>query len=100
VAISHGEGKFVVSEELAKKLFANGQVAFQYCDFEGNPTMDDPHNPNGSQYAIEGMVSSCGLILGKMGHSERKGDNLYKNITGNKVQNIFTNAIKYLKNDE
>lgn len=100
VAISHGEGKFVVSEELAKKLFANGQVAFQYCDFEGNPTMEDPHNPNGSQYAIEGMVSSCGLILGKMGHSERKGDNLYKNITGNKVQNIFTNAIKYLKNDE
>jgi len=100
VAISHGEGKFVVSEELAKKLFTNGQVAFQYCDFEGNPTMEDPHNPNGSQYAIEGMVSSCGLILGKMGHSERKGDNLYKNITGNKVQNIFTNAIKYLKNDE
>ena len=98
VAISHGEGKFVVSEELAKRLFANGQVAFQYCDFLGNPTMEDPHNPNGSQYAIEGMVSSCGLILGKMGHSERKGDNLYKNITGNKVQNIFTNAIKYFKN--
>lgn len=100
VAISHGEGKFVVSEELAKKLFANGQVAFQYCDFEGNPTMEDPHNPNGSQYAIEGMVSSCGLILGKMGHSERKGDNLYKNITGNKVQNIFTNAIRYFNNYE
>lgn len=98
VTISHGEGKFVVSPQVAKKLFSNGQVAFQYCDFQGDPTMDVPHNPNGSCFAIEGIVSPCGLILGKMGHSERKGDNLYKNITGNKVQNIFDNAIDYFMN--
>jgi phosphoribosylformylglycinamidine synthase len=98
VAISHGEGKFVVDKELAEELFHNGQVAFQYCDFEGNPSMDKNHNPNGSYYAIEGIVSKCGKILGKMGHSERKGENLYKNITGNKVQDIFTNAVNYLTN--
>ena len=97
VAISHGEGKFVVGKELADELFSNGQVAFQYCDFEGNPSMDKKHNPNGSYYAIEGIVSKCGKILGKMGHSERKGENLYKNITGNKVQDIFANAVDYLK---
>ena len=98
IAISHGEGKFVVDKELAEELFHNGQVAFQYCDFEGNPSMDKNHNPNGSYYAIEGIVSKCGKILGKMGHSERKGENLYKNITGNKVQDIFTNAVNYLTN--
>lgn len=98
VAISHGEGKFVVDKELAEELFHNGQIAFQYCDFEGNPSMDKKHNPNGSYYAIEGIVSKCGKILGKMGHSERKGENLYKNITGNKVQDIFTNAVNYLTN--
>jgi phosphoribosylformylglycinamidine synthase len=73
VAISHGEGKFVVSDEIAKQLFENHQVAFQYCDFEGNPSMDPKHNPNGSSFSIEGIVSPCGKILGKMGHSERKG---------------------------
>ena len=97
VAISHGEGKFVVSQEIVEQLFKNGQVAFQYCDFEGEPTMEDPHNPNGSMFAIEGIVSPCGLILGKMGHSERKGTHLYKNIYGNKVQNIFDNAVSYFK---
>ena len=97
VAISHGEGKFVVSQEIVEQLFKNGQVAFQYCNFKGEPTMEDPHNPNGSMYAIEGIVSPCGLILGKMGHSERKGTNLYKNIYGNKVQNIFDNAVNYFK---
>jgi phosphoribosylformylglycinamidine synthase len=100
VAISHGEGKFVVSDQIAKQLFQNGQVAFQYCDFEGTPTMQEPHNPNGSLYAIEGIVSPCGLILGKMGHSERKGSHLYKNIYGNKVQNIFDNAINYFKGNK
>jgi phosphoribosylformylglycinamidine synthase len=59
--------------------------------------MEDPHNPNGSMFAIEGIVSPCGLILGKMGHSERKGTHLYKNISGNKVQNIFDNAVNYFK---
>lgn len=97
VAISHGEGKFVVSDAMAQELFANGQVAFRYCDFEGNPTMQMEHNPNGSHYAIEGIVSKCGKILGKMGHSERKGDNLYKNIYGNKEQDIFANAVNYFK---
>ncbi|MDR3047477.1 MAG: phosphoribosylformylglycinamidine synthase subunit PurQ, partial [Bacteroidales bacterium] len=95
IPISHGEGKFIVEEPLAQKLFDNGQIAFQYCDFEGQPSMDEHHNPNGSYYAIEGIVSHNGLILGKMGHSERKGDHLYKNITGNKEQNIFRNAVRY-----
>lgn len=97
VAISHGEGKFVVSEAMAQELFANGQVAFRYCDFEGKPTMQMEHNPNGSHYAIEGIVSKCGKILGKMGHSERKGENLYKNIYGNKEQDLFANAVNYFK---
>jgi len=95
IAVSHGEGKFVVSQELAKQLFENGQVAFQYCDENGNVSMDPEDNPNGSFYAIEGIVSDNGLILGKMGHSERKGRNLYKNIDGNKVQDIFANAVSY-----
>lgn len=98
IAVSHGEGKFVVSEEMAKELFENGQVAFQYCDENGQPTMNPLDNPNGSFYAIEGIVSQDGLILGKMGHSERKGENLYKNIEGNKVQDLFKNAVDYFVN--
>ena len=77
IAVSHGEGKFVVSEELAKELFANGQVAFQYADAAGNPTAEAPWNPNGSSYAIEGIISQNGLILGKMGHTERYDCLLY-----------------------
>lgn len=95
IAVSHGEGKFVVNAELAKQLFENGQVAFQYCNENGEPSMDPIDNPNGSYYAIEGIVSNDGLILGKMGHSERKGENLYKNIEGNKTQDLFRNAVKY-----
>lgn len=98
IAVSHGEGKFVVSEEMAKELFENGQVAFQYCDENGQPTMNPLDNPNGSFYAIEGIVSQDGLILGKMGHSERKGENLYKNIEGDKVQDLFKNAVDYFVN--
>ena len=97
IAVSHGEGKFVVSQELAKQLFENGQVAFQYCDEAGNVSMDPEDNPNGSFYAIEGIVSDNGLILGKMGHSERKGRYLYKNIEGNKEQDIFANAVAYFR---
>lgn len=97
IAVSHGEGKFVVSEELAKQLFENGQVAFQYCDEAGNVSMNPLDNPNGSSYAIEGIVSPDGLILGKMGHSERKGENLYKNIDGDKFQDIFKNAVEYFR---
>ena len=95
IAVSHGEGKFVVSEEMAEELFANGQVAFQYADMEGNATTDAPHNPNGSSYGIEGIISKNGQILGKMGHTERYDDCLFKNIAGEKRQNIFANAVKY-----
>ena len=97
IAVSHGEGKFVVSEKMAKELFEHGQVAFQYCDENGNISMDPVDNPNGSFYAIEGIVSNDGLILGKMGHSERKGENLYKNIEGDKFQDLFQNAVDYFR---
>ena len=86
IAFSHGEGKFVVSPELAKELFAKGQVAFRYVD-----------NPNGSHYDIEGIVSPDGHILGKMGHSERYEDRLFKNIAGNCRQPIFENAVAYFR---
>ncbi|MEG2117195.1 MAG: phosphoribosylformylglycinamidine synthase subunit PurQ, partial [Clostridia bacterium] len=95
IALSHGEGKFVVNEKMAKELFDNGQVCFQYADLSGKATMESPHNPNGSYYAIEGITSFDGLVLGKMGHSERYENNIYKNITGNKHQNIFKNAVEY-----
>ena len=97
IAMSHGEGKFVVSEELAKELFAKGQVAFQYVDEDGNVTKESPENPNGSSYAIEGIISENGQILGKMGHSERYEENIFKNITGNKYQSLFDNAVKYFR---
>ena len=97
IAVSHGEGKFVVSDELAQELIANGQIAFQYVDDNNDATIVSPFNPNGSNYAIEGIISKDGLILGKMGHSERIEDNLYKNISGNKYQDIFKNAVAYFK---
>ena len=99
IAVSHGEGKFVVSEELAAKLFANGQVAFQYADPQTNAaTMESPYNPNGSYYAIEGIISPDGQILGKMGHSERYEKNVFRNIGGNPDQPLFRNAVNYFKN--
>lgn len=97
IAVSHGEGKFVVSEALAKQLFDNGQVAFQYIDLNGDITTKAPYNPNGSNYAIEGMISPNGQILGKMGHSERYDTNLFKNIYGEKKQSIFENAVNYFR---
>ena len=97
IAMSHGEGRLIVDSETAEKLFENGQVITQYVDINGNPTMDSVYNPNNSDYAIEGLISENGRILGKMGHSERTGTNLYKNIKGNKDQNIFINGIKYFK---
>ena len=97
IAMSHGEGRLIVDSETAEKLFKNGQVITQYVDLDGNPTMDSVYNPNNSDYAIEGLISENGKILGKMGHSERMGTNLYKNIKGNKEQNIFINGIKYFK---
>ena len=95
--MSHGEGKFVVSEQLARELFAAGQVAFQYADAEGRPTVEAPWNPNGSSYAIEGIVSRDGRILGKMGHTERWERNLFRNIAGNKDQSLFGNAVDYFR---
>ena len=101
IAVSHGEGKFVVSEEMAARLFKNNQVAFQYADpHTGEPTMQSPFNPNGSFYAIEGIVSPDGQILGKMGHSERFEEGLFKNIAGNCRQSIFENAVNYFKQNK
>ncbi len=101
IAVSHGEGKFTVSEELAAELFANGQVAFQYADPQsGEATMQSPYNPNGSSYAIEGIISPDGQILGKMGHSERYEKNVFKNIAGNCRQTIFENAVRYFRKEE
>ncbi len=95
IAVSHGEGKFVVSEQMAEELFRNGQVAFQYVDAENRPTTDSPWNPNGSSYGIEGIIDPTGHILGKMGHTERYERDLMKNIHGEKVQDIFSNAVNY-----
>ncbi len=97
IAASHGEGKFMASAELSAELRKNGQIAFQYADAEGNATMESPANPNGSTEAIEGIISPDGRILGKMGHSERYGEGLMKNIHGNKNQNLFANAVEYFK---
>ena len=98
IPVSHGEGRFVVNEGDAKALFANNQVAFQYVDEDGTPTMQAPANPNGSSYAIEGIVSPDGRILGKMGHPERFRDGLMRNIPGIYSQDIFLNAVNYCKN--
>ena len=97
IPMSHGEGRVVITEEEYKKLYKNNQIATKYVDFEGNPSMDSQFNPNGSYYAIEGMLAHKGRIFGKMAHSERTGKNLYKNIYGNKDQNIFKNGVKFFK---
>ncbi len=97
IAVSHGEGKFVVSDQLAEELFRNGQVAFQYADPQGNPTVESPYNPNGSYHAIEGILSRDGRILGKMGHTERYEEELFKNIAGEKRQPLFDNAVAYFR---
>ncbi|MBF0848786.1 phosphoribosylformylglycinamidine synthase subunit PurQ, partial [Streptococcus danieliae] len=91
------EGSFKISEEQLKELVANAQVATQYVDFDGNATMHPKFNPNGSNFAIEGITSKDGKILGKMGHSERYTKDLYKNIQGEKVQGLFANGVKYFK---
>ena len=100
IPVSHGEGKFVVNEELAKELFENGQVAFQYAEpVDECVSMHSPYNPNGSYYAIEGIISKNGQILGKMGHSERYENNLFKNIAANLEQPLFENAVKYFRGE-
>ena len=97
VAISHGEGRFVAPQNVLDQLIANGQVATQYVDLEGEPTMDQRYNPNGSLLAIEGITSPDGRVFGKMGHSERSGEYLYKNVTGDKYQPIFEGGVDYFK---
>jgi len=97
VPISHGEGRFVVSDEMLQKLIANGQIATQYVDLNGKQADTIEFNPNGSVCAIEGITSPDGRVLGKMGHSERKGDNLYKNVPFEKDQKIFESGVKYFK---
>lgn len=97
IAVSHGEGRFFANDEVIKKLFENGQVATQYVNLEGVPTNEFRFNPNGSTCAIEGITSPDGKVFGKMGHSERCGNNVFKNIIGNKDQKIFENGVKYFK---
>ena len=97
VPISHGEGKFLASEELIRRLAANGQIATQYVDLDGNATADVHFNPNGSLYAIEGITSPDGRVFGKMGHSERIGSGLYKNVPGEYNIRMFEAAVKYFR---
>ena len=97
VAISHGEGRFVAPQSVLDTLIANGQIATQYVDQDGSPSMDMKYNPNGSVLAIEGITSPDGRVFGKMGHSERSGEYLYKNVTGDKYQPIFEGGVDYFK---
>ena len=97
IPVSHGEGRFVAPEEVIEKLLENGQVFSQYVDSDGKPTMDSPCNPNGSMYAIEGIISADGRVIGKMGHSERQGENRLKNIYGTMDQKLFEAGVQYFK---
>ncbi len=97
VPISHGEGRFYASRKLAMQLAANGQIATQYVDLNGKPTMDTAFNPNGSLFAIEGITSPDGRVFGKMGHSERIGAGLYRNVPGNYDIRMFEAAVKYFR---
>ena len=97
VPISHGEGRFLASEELVRTLAANGQIATQYVDLDGCATMDAAFNPNGSICAIEGITSPDGRVLGKMGHTERIGTQLYRNVPGRYEMELFTSAVRYFK---
>ena len=97
VAISHGEGRFIANEELLRQLIANDQIATQYVDLEGHVSLDMPFNPNGSVLGIEGITSPDGRVLGKMGHSERIGEDLYVNVPGNFHQKIFESGVKYFR---
>ena len=97
VAISHGEGRFIANEELLRQLITNDQIATQYVDLEGNVSLDMPFNPNGSVLGIEGITSPDGRVLGKMGHSERIGEDLYVNVPGNFDKKIFESGVKYFR---
>lgn len=97
VPISHGEGRFIAPIEVLEELKNNGQIATQYVDLDGNPTMLTDFNPNGSNWAIEGITSKDGRILGKMGHTERYRDGLYRNVPGNYDMGLFKSAYEYFK---
>ena len=97
VPISHGEGRFIADEALIRQLAANGQIITQYVDFDGNATNDIAFNPNNSDFAIEGIVSPDGRVLGKMGHSERTAFGLYKNVPGEFDLKLFESAVEYYK---
>ena len=97
IPVSHGEGKFVVTAEEFAELRDNGQIWSQYVDFDGQPSMDSKYNPNGSLYAVEGITSKNGQIIGKMGHSERYEDGLFQNIPGQKDQKLFESAVRYFQ---
>ena len=97
IPVSHGEGRFIADDQLLDTLAKNGQIATQYVDFDGEPSMDISFNPNGSAMAVEGITSPDGRIFGKMGHSERVGRNLYKNVAGEKEQKIFESGVNYFR---
>ncbi len=97
VPVSHGEGKFYASAEEIQHLATHGQIATQYADATGEPSMNIAHNPNGSLYAIEGITSPDGRVLGKMGHTERRGANVAKNIPGEKYQPLFAGGVEYFQ---
>ena len=97
IPVSHGEGRFVAPIEVLEELFKNGQVFTQYVDEFNNPTMQSPYNPNGSMMAIEGIISLDGRVIGKMGHSERQGDNRFVNIYGEMDQKLFESGVNYFK---
>ena len=97
IPVSHGEGRFVAPMKVLEELFENGQVFTQYVDDSNNPTMLSPFNPNGSMMAIEGIISLDGRVIGKMGHSERQGDNRFKNIYGPMDQMLFESGVKFFK---
>ena len=97
VPVSHGEGRFVADAQTVARLMANGQIATQYVDLEGNPSMDIQWNPNGSVCAIEGITSRMAGFWARMGHSERQGENLYGNVPGEKDQQLFASGVRYFK---
>ena len=97
VPVSHGEGRFMANAEWLDRLMKRGQIATQYVDLSGRPTMDVAYNPNGSDLAVEGITSPDGRVLGKMGHSERVGDGLYKNVPGDYDMGLFRSAVAYFK---
>ncbi len=97
VPVSHGEGRFLASDSVLDSLLANGQIATQYVDADGHATMDIQYNPNGSAWAIEGITSPDGRVIGKMGHTERVGRGLYRNVPGETDMKMFAAAVGYLK---